>query len=53
MWYVQFYHGWFGWLTLDESPYATREAAEQAAKVMGASGGYRRRVRFIERGVTT
>ena len=35
MYFVQFYHGYFGWLTLDETPYASEAEAKQAAKVQG------------------
>lgn len=45
MFFIQFHHPHFGWLTLDESPYKTREAAEYAAKMQqDRCGAYPRRV---------
>lgn len=42
VWFVQFYHGYFGWLTLDEQPYRTKEEAEYAMKMQPKC--YKRRV---------
>lgn len=49
MWYVQFYHPHFGWLTLDNVSYVTKEQAEYAIKIQQMSDcPYKRRVIFLE-----
>lgn len=46
MWYVQFHHAYFGWLTLDQHPYKTRE--EAVANMDLQPKCYSRRVIFLK-----